>query len=200
MIKKITFITAALIFAFGVLGASVIRTCASTTSKNYKITQLESTSSGKAVIDSSVQKNDYFLAYPGILPDNILYSLKMVRDRIKLFFTIDPLRKVDVLLLYADKRIGAAKALMEKGKASLVITTATKAEKYLERAVNQERVARESGKDTSGQQDKLLKATFKHEEILLEIEANMGGASSEIKNILEYPARAREQLLSVLKK
>lgn len=200
MIKKILLISSALIFAFGVLGTSVIRTSASTASKNYKVTLLESTSAGKTATDTAIQKVDYFLAYPGILPDHFLYPLKMIRDRITLFFTVDSLRKIDILLLFSDKRIGAAKALMEKGKANLAITTATKAEKYLERAVNQERVAREGGKNTSGQQDKLLKATFKHEEVLLEIEANIGEASSEIKNILKYPQWAREKVLQASKK
>lgn len=200
MIKKILLISAALIFAFGVLGASVIRTSASTASKNYKVIPLENISAGETATDATIQRVDYFLAYPGILPDHFLYPLKMIRDRITLFFTVDPLRKVDVLLLYADKRIGAAKALMEKGKADLAITTATKAEKYLERAVNQERIARESGKDTSGQKDKLLKATYKHEEVLGEIGANVGEAAPEIKKILEYPQRSREEILRVLKK
>jgi len=146
-----------------------------------------------------VQKSDYFLAYPGILPDNILYSLKMIRDRIRLFFTVDQQRKVDVLLLYADKRIAAAKALMEKGKGDLALETATKAEKYLERAVNQERIAREGGKDTSRQLDNLLQATFKHEEVLLEFESSLG-KQAEIEKILGYPKAAREQLLSILNK
>lgn len=199
MIKKIFLISAALIFAFSVLGTSVIKTSAITSSKNYKISTQESTSSGKTTVDSLVQKSDYFLAYPGILPDNIFYSLKMVRDRIRLFFTVDPLRKVDVLLLYADKRIAAAKALMEKGKVDLALTTATKAEKYLEQAVAQERIAREGGKDTSRQRDNLLKATFKHEEVLLEFESSLG-KEAEIKKILDYPRMAREQLLSILKK
>jgi len=199
MIKKIFLISAALIFAFSVLGASVMKTSALTSSKNYKIASQESTSSGKTTADSLVQKSDYFLAYPGILPDNILYSLKMVRDRIRLFFTVDQQRKVDVLLLYADKRIAAAKALMEKGKVDLALETATKAEKYLERTVNQERIAREGGKDTSRQLDNLLQATFKHEEVLLEFESSLG-KQTEIEKILGYPKAAREQLLSILNK
>jgi len=184
MIKKILVISAALIFAFGVLGASVIRTCAISTSKNYQVTPLESTSAGKMAMVTAEQKVDYSLAYPGILPDHFLYPLKMIRDRIWLFFTVDPLRKIDVLLLFADKRIGAAKALTEEGKVDLALTTATKAEKYLERAVSQEKLARERGKDTSGQRERLVKATFKHEELLLEMGAN-----------IEYPRRLRPQLL-----
>jgi len=51
----------------------------------------------------------------------------------------------------------------------LGVSTLTKAEKYLERAIIQERIARQKGKDTTAFLEKLLLATKKHEEILLEL-------------------------------
>lgn len=162
---------AALIFAFGILGASVFKTSALTTSPNYK-------------------EVDYFLAYPGILPGHILYPVKMVRDRIWLWLTVDSLRKAEVLLLFADKRLGAGKALIEGGKEELGISTLTKAEKYLERAINQEKIAKEKGKETGEFLEKLEKATLKHEAVLTELEEKVSDeAKAAIKEMLSYPHR-----------
>jgi len=130
-------------------------------------------------------KVDYFLVYPGILPDHFLYPIKMVRDRIWLFLTADPLRKAETLLLFADKRLGAGKALIEGGKEQLGISTLTKAEKYLERAIAQERIASQKGKDTTAFLEKLLLATKKHEEVLLEL-----GRS----DLLHYPRQGYEEV------
>lgn len=80
-------------------------------------------------------KVEYYLPYPGILPDSPVYKIKAVRDQIRLWTTFDPTKKARLQLLYADKRINAARVLMEGGKSALAISTATKAEKYLESAV-----------------------------------------------------------------
>lgn len=112
---------------------------------------------------------DYYLAYPGILPDHPLYWLKMIRDRIMLLITKKPLVRFDRLLLYADKRIGAAKILIEGGKAELGVTTATKAEKYLEQAVDQFLTIEDPGLATPEEKERLGKAIAKHEAVLLEL-------------------------------
>jgi hypothetical protein len=80
-------------------------------------------------------KVEYYLPYPGILPDSPIYKIKAVRDQIKLWTTLDSIKKARLQLLYADKRINAALALKEGGKQVLAVSTATKAEKYLESAV-----------------------------------------------------------------
>ena len=89
--------------------------------------QTESTGSSKPV--------DYYLSYPGVLPDHPLYWLKMIRDRVQLVLTTASLPKAEKLLLYADKRLGAGWALVEGNKAPLGVSTLTKAEKYLDQAV-----------------------------------------------------------------
>ena len=65
------------------------------------------------------------------------------------------------------------------------VSTLTKAEKYLERAIIQERIARQKGKDTTAFLEKLLLATKKHEEILLEL-----GRS----DLLRYPQQGYEEV------
>ncbi|MFC1711102.1 DUF5667 domain-containing protein [Patescibacteria group bacterium] len=109
---------------------------------------------------------DYYMAYPGILPDHPLYWLKMLRDRLLLALTRDPVQRFEKLLLYADKRLGAAKVLIEGSKVQLGVTTATKGEKYLEQAVNQYFELKESGKVDLKLEQKLLNANLKHQQIL----------------------------------
>lgn len=144
---------------------------------------------------------DYLLAYPGILPDHFLYPIKMIRDRIWLFLTTDPLKKAETLLLFADKRLGAGKALIEGGKEELGISTLTKAEKYLERAVAQEEIARQKGKDTTAFLEKLSNAVKKHEEVLVELQEKASETGKgAIGEILRYPRQGNEEVRRRLEK
>lgn len=74
---------------------------------------------------------EYSLPYPGILPNHPFYPLKMLRDRALELFTREPLKKAELYLLFADKRIYMASMLAEQKKWELAETTASKAEKYL---------------------------------------------------------------------
>ena len=112
------------------------------------------------------QSVDYYLPYPGILPDHPLYWLKMVRDRVGLLLTTGETVKAEKLLLYADKRLGAAWALVESNKVPLGVSTLTKAEKYLEQAVN-------SNGDAVFKA-KLAKAVLKHEEVISRLKSGAG--------------------------
>lgn len=127
-------------------------------------------------------KTDYYLPYPGILPDHPLYWLKMARDRVMLFLSQEPTQKFEKLLLFADKRVGAAKVLIEGGKVQLGVTTATKAEKYLEQAVTQFYQLEKIGKTTPELKSRLWKAASKHDEVLTEL---LPKVSDTEKQILE---------------
>src|SRR3990172_12527926 len=94
-----------------------------------------------------VQKVEYYLPYPGVLPDSPLYKVKALRDRMVLWVTRGEKAKAEKELLYADKRINAAMFLVEGGKEALGVTTATKAEKYLESATNRTVKLAEQEKD-----------------------------------------------------
>ncbi len=109
----------------------MIKVSAQSQSENYQILPVvgETASSSAQENLETTPKVDYFLAYPGMLPDHPLYFLKMARDRVWLWLTPDPLKKAELLLLFADKRLGAGKALIEGNKIKLGVTTVTKAEK-----------------------------------------------------------------------
>ncbi len=87
----------------------------------------------------------------------------------------------------------AGKALVEEGKESLGVTTLTKAEKYLERAIAQERIAAQKGKKTATFLEKLEKATKKHEEVLLELKEK-----AAVEDLLRYPREGYERIKEIL--
>lgn len=122
------------------------------------------------------QNVDYYLPYPGILPDHPLYWLKMVRDRIGLVLTTAETAKAEKLLLYADKRLGAAWALIEGNKVALGVSTLTKAEKYLEQAVAQ--------RDNFSDQGRLDRAIKKHAEVLALVKDKTGSYANLVEEMI----------------
>lgn len=78
---------------------------------------------------------EYELPYPGILPDHPLYKLKVLRDRIVIFFTKDPRKRVQLYVLLADKRLAMGEKLVERQREQLAAETISKGEKYLLGAV-----------------------------------------------------------------
>lgn len=140
---------------------------------------------------------DYYLPYPGILPDHPFYWLKMTRDKITLFFTRKPIVRYERLLLYADKRIGAAEALIKGGKTELGITTADKAEKYLEEAISQLSILAKEGKATPEMQTIISKAALKHEEVLLSLlEKTPDQSKPKLDQIIEKNRLNYQKVLS----
>lgn len=155
-----------------------------------------SVSSPQAAVDADAVtvKVEYYLPYPGVLPDSPLYRLKALRDKLQLAVTFDEVRKAEKELLYADKRIGAALVLVEGGKISLGVSTATKAEKYLESAINRA-IRLSSQRDVKSLLLTLTKATTKHQEILEMISAKGGGVEKEVlQRSSEQVGSLREKL------
>lgn len=152
-------------------------------------------------VSSPAAKIEYVLPYPGILPDHLLYPLKMLRDRIMDFFIREPMKRTEFLILMADKRLGAGKILIEGGKAPLGETTLSKGEKYLEQAVATVEKAKQQGKNVSGLLEKLEKATQKHIEVLQELSAK---APEEVKlgieDALTSAQNAYQKILEVEKR
>lgn len=194
---KNSFLTGLTLFlAVGILAVSVVRVSATPQSQNYKITPIEKTSAEKVATQTAQKSVDYLLAYPGpISPDHPLYFLKMVRDRVWLWLTTDSLKRTELLLLFADKRLGAAKALIEGNKVELGVSTVTKAEKYLQRAVSQEAISR-GKEDTRVLLEKLSLAAAKHEEVLLGLQEKV---SDEAKGVLETALALTHQCQAQIK-
>ncbi len=122
----------------------------------------------------------YYLPYPGMLPDNPLYKLKTLRDRIKLTLTMDQVKKAELELFLADKRINSAVFLLNGGKDELAVSTATKAEKYLEQAIDRTNKLSKEGKDVKSLLGKLTKSSVKHLEILEEMQPKVSNGLKEV--------------------
>lgn len=147
---------------------------------------LKFTVSGEAT-PSAEPKVDYYLPYPGILPDNPLYKIKMIRDRVWLWLTPEPVGRTEKLLLYADKRVGAGKALIEGGQVPLGISTILKGEKYLERAILEAEKAQRQGVEIRDLAERLEKATLGHAEILTNLKQKVNPEGQEpVDNILIF--------------
>jgi len=197
-VKHLLIGLAALIFATGVLVTSVVSTTAQSSSSRVLPAETEAELSPEATV-SPEPKVDYYLPYPGILPDNVLYPLKMLRDRILLWLTAEPVARAERFLLFADKRLGAGKALIEGGKEDLGIGTLSKGEKYLEQAIVQAEKAKEAGKETTALYEKLAKATLKHQEVLGDLVLKAPEQTqSAVKEIMGYPQRGYEKVIEVL--
>ena len=199
ILGNVTLVMALLVFAMGILGASIWRTSAQSVSESYKLTTAESEEATESVqgqaTEAAKEEVNYSLAYPGILPDHLLYPLKMVRDRIMLFLTTDPLKKAELYLLFADKRLEAGRMLIEKDKLDLGLETLTKAEKYLEQAVDQEKVAQQAGKKTEDFLNRLSLATRKHEQVMLGFEEKMTITARPVyERVLQYAREGQQRV------
>lgn len=120
-----------------------------------------------------IERVNYDLPYPGILPDSPLYFLKAVRDNLLGFFITDSLKKGEYDLLQADKRLGASKKLNDEKKYDLSITTLSKSGNYFYYAIEKANDAKKEGKDVNPLLQKLLNASKKHQEIILNMEGNV---------------------------
>jgi hypothetical protein len=196
MFRRIVGILLTIFFAFGILFISVLRTA----KINYAFSSPSPTPSQTNPQEEI--KVDYQLPYPGrILPDSPLWYLKVARDKIWFLITTDPGRQGELKLLFADKRLVSSKVLFERGKPELGFSTLTKAEKYLEEAVNIEIRTREKGLETSEFLKNLAKASLKHREIIeMILQTAPEDAKPEIIKTEDYAINAyktcRDALLS----
>lgn len=123
---------------------------------------------------------EYMLPYPGILPDNPLYSLKTLRDRIISFLIADSLKKSEFDLFQADKRLSSGVALLKKGenKEQSAYDTISKGENYFYEAISKVKKAKQEGKEVKDIIEKLTRSQQKHETVLKELE---GKSTSSMK-------------------
>lgn len=152
---------------------------------------------------------DYTMPYPGLLPDNPLYSLKVFRDRVISFFISDPLKRSSFDLLQADKRLEGAYYLQKKGLSagrqgkqydSLVGTTTSKAENYFDEAIQQIKQAKSMGEDINPQLGTLRAADQKHTQLITQM---MPSASSSLQQNLQQQMKRLsdfDKMLSALSK
>lgn len=126
---------------------------------------------------------DYQLAYHGLLPDNPLYFLKVLRDRLIDFLIADPLKKAEFYLLQADKHATAGVALFVKGKRRLAESTISKGENYFEAGIVKLSEAKKQGTDTKNLSERYTVSLQKHKELVTGLIRQSGG---DVKKKLEH--------------
>jgi len=110
---------------------------------------------------------EYALPYPGILPDNPLYFLKTVRDRIMEWLIADPLRKIDFYVLQSDKNLNAGIMLSLANKKTQAADVIGQSLTDMGKAVSLASSVQNSGREVPvGVMDHLRKSITKHEEVI----------------------------------
>ncbi len=144
---------------------------------------------------------EYYFPYPGrVLPDHPLWPVKAARDQLWILITPKSERKAELDLLFANKRLVSSKILFVEDKPELALSVLTKAEKYLEEAINQEENARASGVDTKSFLRELATASLKHREIIEEIMAIApDDAKPMIAEVREHSKRIFQSVLAAAK-
>lgn len=161
------------------------------------------TPSGQKINQVVTQKIDYTLPYPGVLPDNPIYFLKVLRDNVLLFLIQDRVQRSFYLIRLADKRVESAKMLLDKGETSLAAETAVQGEDYLTRAVDEAAGAKTEGRNVAELFAKLTVAGAKHDEVTGEMMVKLSGGDSQMmqrarqKN-LDLRNRVREIFLQAI--
>lgn len=123
------------------------------------------TSLAQSITLPEKQEVVYQLPYPGILPDHPLYSAKLIRDYLMIFFTRDLNKKAEIYLLYSDKRVAMAKELVKKNKYQLAITTFSKGEKYFFKIISLLKEAKKQGLPLTNEfKDRLQASNKKHQQ------------------------------------
>ncbi len=145
-----------------------------------------------------VEEVNYYLPYPGVLPDHPFYFVKMMRDKIREWTLFDGARKAEYWSLLADKRIAAGKVLIEGNKQALGIQTYRKAVGYLQKAVVEIEKLEGKGREMGGLTNKLEQAILKYNEILERSASeneDLRGQTEEIKREIDM---ARERVFKLL--
>ncbi len=143
---------------------------------------------------------EYQLPYPGnVTPDSPLWFVKAGRDKLWYNLSMNPSKKAELALLYADKRLVMSKTLFENEKPDLGFSTLSKGEKYLELALENEKLARSKGGDTSILLTKLGIASLKHREVIEEIlTMSPEDARPEIVKISDYSKNVYKEVRDTL--
>lgn len=148
--------------------------------------------------DAVKTKIEYVLPYPGVLPDHPLYMLKRFRDYILEQIIAEPVRKGEFYILQGDKRLHMSLLLLGSNKRELAETTTSKAEKYMEKAVDTLLAYQKTGAGVPGYAaDHIKLALAKHEEIISEMliaaeDAEKNGLTDSLNRVKQLRERVKE--------
>lgn len=113
----------------------------------------------------------YEMPYPGLLPTNSFYFLKVTRDNLFGFFLSDPVKKAEYFVLQSDKRVETAYILAtnQPQEPSLIIESLEEAVNYFSEALRYASNAKRQGMDVHEIHLRMRLANLKHQERTNEI-------------------------------
>lgn len=141
----------------------------------------------------SAQMSQYTLPYPGLLPDNPFYKLKLVRDKLILTFISDPAKKIEFYLLQADKQTAMIPILISQNKKDLAAKIALRAEDNITQITYVYKS--QNNKPTKSFYKKLESSIQKHQEIYSKAaETTTREDQKTFKQVLNFSITNREEL------
>ncbi|MBI2617699.1 hypothetical protein HYW55_06200 [Candidatus Gottesmanbacteria bacterium] len=157
---------------------------------------------GQAAIPTPTPQREeihYILPYPGMLPDNPLYPIKIVRDRLLLFFTRDPLRRIALEIHLSDKYLVMGKSLGDRQMYDFAISTFFKGEMYLSSAVKSYEKLKQNNNAPPGLIENLETATKKHEQVLEDFMFSITNQTKKdsLEGILNSTRETKEKIISL---
>lgn len=166
--KKILIILVVLIGAAGVLIVSMSRASLEIMAKDEK--------EGNLRIEPVIvqDKTIYKLPQTNMLPDNVFYGFKEMRDWLWRKFSVGNEKEAKIMFILADKKIAEARTLANKGKYDLAFESSMKAVDKLK--YTNELVDKMKNQDTAQKQIiiQIRDATLAYEEIVKEINQKSG--------------------------
>ncbi len=180
------------IILFFILG---VKSVYAQVSPEPSVSELKIPSATQTANNTAVQ---YDLPYPGILPDNPLYFLKVVRDNLLGLFITDPLKKASYDLLMANKRLVSARGLIDEGKTDLAITTLSKSGNYFDQAISKAYEAKNQGEDANPVLSNLITAAKKHQEVIEQMVQKTKGDTKTTIRLLKERAHDFEQRVLII--
>jgi len=156
-------------------------------------------SAGATSVNVPQEKVAYNLPYPGILSDNPLYFLKVLRDKVTEFLTRDNVKKAQLYLLDSDKRVAMSMAFVKMGKNSQSIDAFSKGEKYFLQIIPLLQDAKKQGAGAPSSFIETLKlSNAKHHELILELLKTLPqGLADQINQIAAINAQIKTGLESL---
>lgn len=113
------------------------------------------------------KEESYELPHPGIAPDNPLYPVKMMRDKLLIFVNQDNITRAQYYLLLSDKQTNAGSFLSEEKKYQLAGETFLKAERDYGSALVSIKAALDLGDQANMEFiTKLTKSNQKHAQVM----------------------------------
>jgi len=130
----------------------------------------------------------------GITPDSVFYGLDRFFEKVRLVFTINKAKKVDLFINFANERLAEAKEMVDKNKMDKAEIAVSGYQESVDAVGENLMQAKLDDENTSSISKKIVQAVIAHKTILKEIEEK---ASEELKEKLAFADAFSETTFSL---